>query len=220
MIWLVFAAGCAAGYVLGSVPNGLLVARARGIDIRSKGSGNIGATNVFRTVGKLPGILVFLADMFKGLVPAALFPLLAETWLGVPATASMGLLFGAAAIFGHNWPIFLKFKGGKGIATSAGMLLGVAPLSMVLALAVWLALTFSTRYVSVGSIAAALTVAVSSWFFYHKVLVIPLALTMLAGLAIWKHRANIKRLLNGTESRFGKPKNMPHAEQPAQEQLP
>ena len=186
-------------YLFGAVPFGLLVARARGVEIRAHGSGNIGATNVFRVIGKGWGIFTFALDALKGFLPAFLFPKLGGL------EADWGVLFGLAAILGHSFPIYLKFKGGKGVATSAGVLLGVAPLAVGIGFLAWLLCLVVSRYVSLSSIVAAIVVAASVWAI-DKGLVINLALTALAALVVWLHRANIGRLLNGTESRFGKKK--------------
>lgn len=186
-----------AAYLFGAIPFGLLVARSRGVDIRQHGSGNIGATNVFRVIGKGWGIFTFALDALKGFIPAFVFPRLAHmdpVW---------GVLFGIVAILGHSFPIYLKFKGGKGVATSAGMLLGVAPLAVGVGFLCWVICMVLSRYVSLSSIVAAIAVAVTVWI-QDKGLVVNIALTVLALLVIWLHRANIKRLLNGTENRFGK----------------
>jgi glycerol-3-phosphate acyltransferase PlsY len=185
-------------YLLGAVPFGLLVARARGVDLRSQGSGNIGATNVFRVVGRGWGMLTFALDALKGFIPAFFF-----VRLGGLATA-YGMLFGVAAILGHAFPVYLRFKGGKGVATSAGVLLGVAPLAVAAAFAGWLVCMAATRYVSLSSIVAALVAALTVWFEGDKGLVVKITLSLMALLIIWLHRANIRRLLNGTENRFGK----------------
>jgi glycerol-3-phosphate acyltransferase PlsY len=188
-------------YLFGAVPFGLLVARSRGIDIRQQGSGNIGATNVFRCVGKGWGIFTFTFDALKGFIPAFVFPLLGNL------NPEYGVLFGITAIIGHSFPIYLKFKGGKGVATSAGMLMGVAPLAVGVGFLCWLICMVLSRYVSLSSIVAAIAVAVTVWSDPgQESIVIQIALTIMAGLIIWRHRANIKRLLNGTESRFGKKK--------------
>ncbi|MCF7848119.1 MAG: glycerol-3-phosphate 1-O-acyltransferase PlsY [Kiritimatiellales bacterium] len=191
-------------YLLGSVPFGLLIARSRGVDIRRAGSGNIGATNVFRCVGKGWGVCAFVLDALKGFVPAFVFPIIGK--LDESIAVEAGLLFGAAAIIGHSFPVFLRFKGGKGVATSAGMLLGVAPVAVAAGFACWLICVLITRYVSLASILAALAVAVSGWVVYHDSLAVSVALTAIALLIIWRHRANIGRLLKGTEHRFGKKK--------------
>jgi glycerol-3-phosphate acyltransferase PlsY len=194
-------------YLLGSVPFGLLVGLARGVDVRKVGSGNIGATNVFRTVGKSWGSLAFFLDAAKGFVPAALFPLVLAKLTGAEVGAGHKLLFGCLAIVGHNWPVFLKFKGGKGIATSAGALLGFAPLELGVGVLTWVALFLITRYVSVASIAAALAIPVTGWIHGDPSRpLLPGVLTGLGLVAVLRHRANIRRLMNGTESRFAKKK--------------
>ena len=195
-----------AAYLCGSLPFGLWVARARGVDIRKVGSGNIGATNVLRCVGKPWGILVFVLDFLKGLLPP-----LAMGWLAPAETTNAGLPLalaaGGLAIVGHTASIFLGFKGGKGVATSAGVLAGVAPYALLPAVGVWFALFALSRIVSLASIAAAATVGVCAWIFYREAPVyLPALLTALALLVIWKHRANIGRLLRGEEHGFRKAK--------------
>lgn len=190
-------------YLFGAIPFGLLVAQSRGVNIREHGSGNIGATNVFRVIGKGWGIFTFVLDALKGFIPAFVFPILGN--IEPELCGEFGVLFGLAAIIGHSFPIYLKFKGGKGVATSAGMLLGVAPLAVGIGFASWVLCMVISRYVSLSSIIAAVAVAVAVWI-QDKGLVINIALTVLAILVIWLHRANVKRLLNGTENRFGKKK--------------
>ncbi|MFO7534292.1 MAG: glycerol-3-phosphate 1-O-acyltransferase PlsY [Kiritimatiellia bacterium] len=194
-----------AAYLIGAIPVGYLVGRANGVDIRTRGSGNIGATNVFRCIGKGWGILTFLLDAFKGFAPAFLFPILlarmgAEptgAWAGVP-----GLVYMVLAIAGHNWPVYLGFKGGKGVATSAGGLLGVAPGAVGIGLGAFIILFAGTRYVSVGSIGAALAVALGGWWLYRPDPVLRSILTVLGLLVILRHKGNVVRLLNGTENRI------------------
>ena len=186
-----------AAYLLGSIPNGLLIARLKGVDIRKVGSGNIGATNVFRSVGKSWGILTFVCDALKGFLPAWLFPQLVDG-----THAALGIFCGALAIAGHNWPVFLKFKGGKGVATSAGVLLGIAPAAVGLGLLSWLILFLSTRYVSVASIGAAIVVPLAGWFLYRDGRLLPITLAILGLVTVIRHQANIRRLIAGTEHRF------------------
>lgn len=190
-------------YLLGAVPFGLLLARSRGLDIRTLGSGNIGATNVWRQLGRNWGLATFALDVMKGYLPAAGFPVLAAGWLGFSGSADLlGLGCGVAAIAGHNWPIYLKFRGGKGVATSAGVLLGVAPAAVGVGLAVWVLLFFTTHYVSLASMSAGLTVAAAGWVFYGDApRALPVTLTLLALIVIWRHRANIRRLRQGKESK-------------------
>jgi glycerol-3-phosphate acyltransferase PlsY len=190
-------------YLLGAIPNGFLIAKAKGIDIRTVGSGNIGATNVYRSVSKALGILTFALDALKGAVPALLFPVLVTGCLNGEAPAWLPLLFGGLAIAGHTWPVYLKFKGGKGVATSAGALIGIAPGATGIGVLCWFVALVGTRYMSVASIAAAIAVPVAGWWLYReKGLALPLALGVLGLLIIWRHKGNIVRLMNGTESRF------------------
>jgi len=192
-----------AAYLLGAVPFGYLIARARGIDIREQGSGNIGTTNVFRCVGKGWGILTLACDAAKGFIPAFVFPSVAAH-LGMGDTGSgLAVVCGCMAVAGHNWPVYLAFKGGKGVATTAGALLGLAPAAMGIGLLLWIAVLFTSRYVSVASMLTALLVACLSWFLYAgEGFLLPSALSLLGVVAVWRHKANIRRLLQGTEHRF------------------
>jgi acyl phosphate:glycerol-3-phosphate acyltransferase len=187
-------------YLIGSVPFGLLLAKSRGKNIRAMGSGNIGATNVLRCLGKPLGITCFVLDVLKGFLPAFLFPTFGNY------SAEFGILFGAAAILGHNFPVFLRFKGGKGVATSAGVLLGVAPLGVFVGIVVWALVFFTSGYVSLGSIVAAVAVVAVGWSAGYP-LPVSIALTLLGALAVWRHRANIQRLIAGTENKFERKKN-------------
>jgi glycerol-3-phosphate acyltransferase PlsY len=195
-------------YLLGSIPFGLLIGLARGIDVRTVGSRNIGATNVLRTVGKPWGILAFVLDFAKGLAGALLAPALAnaafgETW---PAQDIAALAGGLAAVAGHTWPVWLGFRGGKGVATSAGMLVAVAPAEVGIAFAVWLAVLIASRYVSLASISAAVALAAAAWLraapSSPREFLIPGLITILALVVVLRHRANIARLMAGTENRF------------------
>ncbi|MEX2606944.1 MAG: glycerol-3-phosphate 1-O-acyltransferase PlsY [Kiritimatiellia bacterium] len=190
-------------YLLGSIPFGLLISRVQGVDIRNQGSGNIGATNVFRMVGKSWGILCFVLDFLKGLLSAWLFPLWLLSADTLEAQPYWPLLAGAMAILGHNFPVWLRFKGGKGIATSGGVTAAVAPWCLLTALATWLLCMVASRIVSLSSILAAVAVAVSAWFFHGDQPLLAGILTALALVAVLKHRSNIQRLLKGEEHRFG-----------------
>ncbi len=194
--WLSVLAAAAGSYLLGSVPFGLLLARARGVDIRSVGSGNIGATNVFRAVGKGPGLLTFFLDFLKGLLPV----LAAGHWLA-PDTAAP-ILCGCAAIAGHIWTVFARFRGGKGVATGAGVVVGIAWEAVIIGLICWIIVFALTRYVSLASIITAGSVGISGWILYPGRRLVPATLTLLAALVIVRHRSNIVRLLKGTENRF------------------
>lgn len=205
-IWIAATAAIVIAYLLGSIPFGLLIGKLRGIDIRQVGSCNIGATNVMRSVGKGWGILTLLLDALKGYIPAATFPLLLmQLGLLADQPAWLKIACGCAAILGHNFPVFLRFKGGKGVATSAGVLLGIAPLALLIGLGAFALVFGLSRFVSLGSITAAIVVPASGFLLYEGRLT-PIVLTILGALAIWRHKANIRRLLNGTENRivFGK----------------
>lgn len=191
-----------AAYLCGAVPFAYLLARLRGVDIRRVGSGNVGATNVFRSVSRPLGVLTFALDAAKGFVPAFFLPRMAEA-VGIEPAEWLGLAAGAAAIAGHTWPVWLRFRGGKGVATGAGVLLAVSPLAVALAVACWLAVFALSRYVSLASIAAALTAAGAAWALHRGERARPIALTALALLVVIRHRSNIRRLLAGTELRAG-----------------
>jgi acyl phosphate:glycerol-3-phosphate acyltransferase len=194
--------GALLSYLLGAVPFGFLIGKAKGIDVRRLGSGNIGATNVFRTVGRNWGILALLLDFLKGLLAAYLIPLLLQRIFKSEAPYLIGLLCGCAAIIGHNYSIYLKLRGGKGIATSAGMLAGVAPVPFFIGIGVWLLLFLVFRYVSLASIVAAFAVGLSAWICdCGEGLTLPIVITVMAALAIIRHHSNLKRLLAGTENR-------------------
>ena len=196
-----------AAYLIGSIPFGLLIAKTKGVDIRTQGSGNIGATNVLRCLGKPLGITCFVLDVLKGYLPAAFFPILGKI------DPAFGILFGIVAILGHNFPIFLNFKGGKGVATSAGVLIGIAPLAVGIGILTWAILFFTTGYVSLGSIIAALAVIITGWVHInHYGLATAIALTLLGSLTIYRHRSNIQRLIAGTENKFEKKTKKPRDE--------
>jgi glycerol-3-phosphate acyltransferase PlsY len=192
-------------YLLGATPSGYLVGMACGIDVRTAGSGNIGATNVVRVLGRNAGAVVLAADALKGFVAARWVPLLA-LHLFPSAGASrenLALVAGVAAILGHIYTCWLYFKGGKGIATSAGVVLAWAPAACLTALAAWGLVLAVSKYVSLASIAAAVVLPFAVWF-WNGSTTMTLAMTGLSLLAIYKHKANIKRLLKGAESRIGK----------------
>lgn len=208
MVVFGYVATALVAYLLGSIPTGYLVAKARGIDIRSVGSGNIGATNVFRVLGKPAGIFVLLVDAAKGFLACEFagrvtFSLLASRMnAALPDAEVLRIVGGLFAILGHNYTCWLRFKGGKGIATSAGVVLALLPQALALALGAWLLLFFLTRYVSVASITAAFILPFAAWWAGRSIRMIVVA-ALISALAIYKHRSNIQRLLNGTENRFG-----------------
>ncbi|MBN2301102.1 MAG: glycerol-3-phosphate 1-O-acyltransferase PlsY [Lentisphaerae bacterium] len=207
MNFVVYITCVTASYLLGAVPSGLIVAQVRGVDIRTVGSGNIGATNVLRSVGKPWGYLTFFCDAAKGFTSSFVFPFLAVKFLPDIDKIPLGICCAGAAVIGHNWPIYLHFKGGKGIAVSAGALLGITPMAVSISLAIWIIAFLCTRYVSVASILGAGSIAASAWLLYYpQTIIVPVSLTVLAGLAIWRHRINIRRLMQGTENRFKRKK--------------
>jgi glycerol-3-phosphate acyltransferase PlsY len=182
-------------YLLGSVPTGLLLAKAfGGVDIRTTGSGNIGATNVYRTMGRKVGVMTLAGDCLKGLIPV-----LAAKWLGLadPWVAAIGI----AAFIGHVYTVFLGFKGGKGVATALGVFLGTSPLSVLTALVVFALVLWKWRYVSLASITAAAAMPLIVAALDGKPLFIAMTL-VIAALVIHKHRENIQRLRAGTEGKF------------------
>lgn len=189
-------------YLLGSIPTGFMAGRLRGIDIRKVGSGNIGATNVLRILGKRAGITVLALDALKGFVACRWVPLLFAS----NPSEDLQIVAGLAAILGHNYTCWLKFKGGKGIATSAGVLLGWLPWGLAIVLVVWLIVFAASRYVSLASIAAAAALPPAAWLTSGSYRMLAVG-ALVGGLAIYKHRANIQRLLNGTEHRFGAKKS-------------
>ena len=189
-------------YLLGAVPFGLIIALSRGIDVRKAGSGNIGATNVFRTVGKPWGILAFALDFLKGFAAAKWVPVLVARIAGVEMPACAPLVCGVCAVVGHTWPVWLRFKGGKGVATGAGLLVAIAPHSALCAVGAWIVFFLATRYVSFASIMAALLLCVHVWMPPKYDMPTSVALTLLAFAVILRHRSNIVRLGKGTESRF------------------
>lgn len=204
----------AVGYLLGSIPTGYWVGRWRGVDIRTVGSKNMGATNVFRTLGKGAGLFVLVADALKGFVAVSLVvychPACTEALpqlFPAPAAGSWpdhfdpGLAAGIGAVLGHNYTCWLRFKGGKGIATTVGVFLALAPAAVGIAAGCWLLVFLATRYVSVASIVAAIALPCGVWLTREN-LTLRLMVIGLGVLAIYKHRANIARLRAGTENRF------------------
>lgn len=185
-----------AAYLVGSIPFGLIVGHLWAkIDIRRYGSGNIGMTNVMRTVGYVPGILTLILDGGKGAVAVLLARLLGNDPL-------VWLACGLFAIAGHNWSLFLKFRGGKGVATTAGVFLAVAPHVALALFCVFLAVVLTTRYISLGSIIAAVTLPI--WLLVFGFPWQALAMgTLISAITLVRHRSNINRLLTGTEYRFG-----------------
>jgi glycerol-3-phosphate acyltransferase PlsY len=194
-------------YLLGSFPSGFIAGWIAGFDIRRHGSGNIGATNVLRLLGKKYGYAVFFLDALKGFLAVRLAIFFAEH-LGTARLYSdwFGIVAGLACVFGHAFPVWLKFKGGKGVATSAGVMLGLAPIATIIAVIVWIAVFEITRYVSVASVTAAVALpgAIGILLMLHVTnsAVIFYSAIVLAAVVCWRHRSNLMRLVRGTEQRF------------------
>jgi acyl phosphate:glycerol-3-phosphate acyltransferase len=208
-------AAAAGAFVIGATPFGYLAGRLRGVDIREHGSGNVGATNVIRVLGKGIGIPVFALDVLKGWLPVFLTNSIL-TARGMDSTWP-AILAGVATVIGHNYTFWLRFRGGKGIATSAGVLAALLPLPLLVALTLWAVLFFTTRYVAVASIGASLVVGIMPAVLYFVggkwAPTLPLVIfgALLGTLAVWRHRSNIRRLLEGTENRFTRKKSDPAA---------
>jgi len=184
-----------AGYLLGSIPPSFLAGKiVRNIDIRQYGSGNAGATNVLRVLGVKAGIAVFLADILKGVLAA-----LIGRWMGGETGAALA---GFAAIVGHNWPVFLNFRGGKGIATSFGVLLVLFPLISIILFVIGVIIIAVTRYVSLGSITAAILFPILLVMFGYDWKMVLFGV-LVGGLALYRHRSNISRLIEGKENKLG-----------------
>ncbi len=208
-----------AAYVLGSVPFGLLVAKTKGIDPRTAGSGNIGATNVGRLLGKKFFAIVFVLDLLKGLLPTLAAGWVLARYRGGAAAFNaidylLWLLVAFAAVCGHMFSVFLKFKGGKGVATSAGVVLGVFPyftLAAIAAIIIFLILLKTTRYMSIASMGGAISFTLAyiaialarDWPLFDRQLPLLIFAILIAGMIVYKHRGNIARLRAGTENRLG-----------------
>jgi acyl phosphate:glycerol-3-phosphate acyltransferase len=191
-----------ASYLLGAVPASYLAGRwAQGIDLREHGSGNLGATNTFRVLGARVAAPVMVFDVLKGTLPVVLFP----RWDGSDAWG-WALAYGAAAIVGHVFSVYMRFRGGKGVATSAGVFLALAPLPLGVGFAVWLLVLRATRMVSAASIAAALSVGVLLLALPVRTEIRVLGLAVVA-FVVFAHRSNIARIMRGEEARFGKRKS-------------
>lgn len=194
--------GLAAAYLIGSIPTGYIFGHLlKGVDIRGFGSGNVGATNVFRVVGRLPGILVLVIDILKGFVCATY---VASFFLYISPAARPELyrvLAGLAAIAGHNWTVFLRFRGGKGVATSAGVVIGLIPKIFWLGFLVWVIVFSVTGYISIASIIASISVPLFALVFSEPTEIV-VFMSILCLVIVYRHRSNIKRLQQGEEKRI------------------
>ena len=199
----------AIGYVIGLFQTGYLYGKSHGIDIREHGSGNSGTTNTLRTLGWKAGAITFIGDVAKAIVAVVIVHFLFREMEGLKV---IELYAGFGAVLGHNFPFYLKFKGGKGIASTSGMILAVCPQAAPLCLILFIAIVLATRYVSLGSIIMVIAFVIQSITYNHLgwlgvesgyMLEFDILAACFTALAIWQHRANIKRLINGTENKFG-----------------
>jgi acyl phosphate:glycerol-3-phosphate acyltransferase len=194
-------------YLLGSLPFGYLAGRIGGIDIRKAGSGNIGATNVVRVLGKRYGYPVFVLDFLKGFAAVKISTAIAmgarPEW-GSPEM--FGILAAVVVVIGHSFPLWLKFRGGKGVATSAGALFGLMPLATLIAVVIWISVFWFTRYVSVASVVTAvvlpLVIFIMTWLNQMHGKALFYSSLCIAAVVIWRHHSNLSRLLHGREPRF------------------
>ena len=189
-------------YIVGSIPTGFLLGKAKGIDIRQHGSGNIGATNVWRVLGWKWGLVAFVSDFLKGFLLLFLYQQNFNADGEIGTDCLFLVIAGVTAIIGHNYTPWLGFKGGKGIATSAGVLGALMPWVLAFALSLWIVVTLVTRTVSIGSLAAAVVLAPAAAYFYPGQWVYFGLACLAGGLAVWRHKSNIQRLLAGTETRI------------------
>ena len=213
---LVFLLAILAAYLIGGIPFGYLIGRFRGVDVRTVGSKNIGATNVFRTVGKAWGLLAFTLDVLKGLVPVLVAKSLIVHYPPPPLfSTSFPLAVGITCVLGHMLTPYMCFRGGKGVATALGMLIGLVPGLAGTAFAFFALVFAASHYISLGSCCAAAFLAVGVWFPWLGMRGIGdlpqcILVTLLALFVIWKHRTNIVRLVHGNENKiylFGKGNN-------------
>jgi glycerol-3-phosphate acyltransferase PlsY len=189
----------AACYLLGAIPFGYLIYRNKtGRDIRGEGSGNIGATNVARLAGRTAGIVTLILDAGKGYLAVML-----AVWF-LPDAPEWKSAAAVAVLVGHMFPVFLGFHGGKGVAAALGAFAALAPWAVTAALAAFVAVVLGTRYVSLASMISALLFPFAAWVYYHPPVTQTIGASAAALLIVYKHRANIERLMNGTESKFGK----------------
>ena len=205
-------AGLLVAWMLGSIPTAYLVGRAHGVDLRTVGSGNLGATNALRTLGWKAGLLVYLVDTIKGALPVALLPRVLPAVFGGTSAPHWGMAFGVAAIVGHVRPVFLRGKGGgKGVATASGVFLALVPIPALLAFLSFVLVASVWRYISLASLTGAVVLAGSVAAVYGVRAPVFVLAALVACFVFWTHRENITRLRNGTERRLGERSASPTA---------
>ena len=199
--FFVFILSIVSAYLIGSIPTGFLMTKIfMGTDIRGAGSKNVGATNVYRVAGKLPGLLTLIIDIVKGVIVVTVVAEFFYSYLPDVDYIFYKTLLGLIAIFGHIWPIFLKFKGGKGVATTIGVTGAIAPLVLLTSLIVWLIVFIPTKYVSLGSIAFGISLPISALIFNQPFYIV-IFCVILCFINTYKHKDNIKRLLKREENK-------------------
>lgn len=203
-VYFLAAAALVIGYCFGCFSTAYVVGKANHIDIRSYGSGNAGTTNAMRTLGKKAGIITYIGDVLKAVIPILLarFLVLSEN----PDVDLICLILGLGVVLGHNYPVWLKFKGGKGIAVTSGVFISVIPQIAVFALILFVLVALISKYISLASICAILFAGIWMMIYYDFSIAYVLVITGYIALALWQHRANIVRLLNGTENKIGQHK--------------
>lgn len=207
-----FIAAIIVAYLIGSIPTAYIFGRVfKGIDIRQHGSGNVGATNVFRTVGKIPGVTVFVLDFSKGLISAGVLPVLLQKIVPYEQfpVGLVSIFLGTAAIIGHIWTVFLRFKGGKGVAATAGVIAGISPIVLLGWAIIWAATFSISRYVSLASIISTMFLPVFALITGQDMYFVIFCAVM-ALVGIYAHRSNIKRLVMGTENKVSISKSRQH----------
>lgn len=193
-----------AGYLFGSISTGYIIGKIKHFDIRNYGSGNAGTTNAFRTMGKAGGILTFIGDFFKAYIPMLLIKYV--IWSDYEYVGLLMMVFGFACVIGHNYPVWLRFKGGKGIAVTGGVFVAMDPWILIPGFTIFGLITFFTKYVSLGSLAIAILFPI--WLFFstksdpYHIAIVCIACLYTAS-AFYRHKSNIKRLMNGTENKIG-----------------
>ncbi len=202
MSYIILFLGLIAAYLIGSIPTAYIAGRLlKGIDIRDHGSGNVGATNTFRVVGKIPGVVVLLIDIFKGYISVVFFANLFIKVASIENPELYKVFMGLVTIAGHNWTVFLNFKGGKGVATSGGVLLALIPKIFLLGLVIWSTVFAITGYVSVASILAAIFIPIFT-FLFNMPSELVITMCVLCIFIVYKHRPNLARLKRGEEKKI------------------
>ncbi|MBL7069163.1 MAG: glycerol-3-phosphate 1-O-acyltransferase PlsY [Candidatus Omnitrophica bacterium] len=190
-------------YLLGSIPMSYIIARiTKGVDIRKYGSGNVGATNVLRTAGRAPAAIALIGDILKGVISVTVLAKTAYPASGIIDYESFRILLGLSVICGHIWPVFLRFKGGKGVATSTGVLLVICPKALGIAACVWLLTVIITKYVSLGSLLGSISLPIITAVMGSSIQLVIFTITLCI-ISSYKHKSNIIRLINGEESKIG-----------------